>query len=95
MDFKKLKFLQPEDRVAFIATSTHPFDGSVKDMKNFFDKKFYFPYPSYGTIKLLIEKFVDEKGIEIPPNFPLNTFTFMCQYYPAGSIQRCIEQFYA
>lgn len=50
-DFKKAKFLEPEDRVAFIGTSNRPYDGSIRDFKNFFDKKFYMPYPNYGTRK--------------------------------------------
>lgn len=57
-DFKKGKFFLPDDRVAFIATSSHPFDGGVKDMKSFFDKKFFFPYPDYSTRKLLLENFL-------------------------------------
>ena len=60
-DFKKLKFLYPEDRVAFIATSSRAFEGGTKDMKTFFDKKFFFPAPDYPTRKLLLEHFITSK----------------------------------
>ena len=60
-DFKKGKFLTPEDRVVFVACSTHPYDGGMKDMKVFFDKKFYFPFPNYATRKLLFQHFLEKK----------------------------------
>lgn len=72
-EFKNKKFLFPEfekmegdkkikvtvpDRVMFIACSNKPYEGSAKDMKNFFEKKLYFPYPNYATRKLLFTRFV-------------------------------------
>lgn len=63
MDFKKKKFLEPDNRVVFIGVTNKPFDGNIKDMKNFFEKKIYFPYPNYQTRKLLIKHFIESKGV--------------------------------
>lgn len=86
-DFKKLKFINPEDRIAFIGCSTHPYDGNVKDIKNFFDKKFYFPFQNYATRKLLFKHFIEEKGVILPENFSLNTLAHMTDGYSAGSFK--------
>lgn len=44
----------------FIACTNKPFESSTRDLKLFFDKKFYFPYPNYATRKLLFQKFVEQ-----------------------------------
>lgn len=68
-DFKKGKFLDAEDRVVFIGCSNRPWDCSPKDVKTFFEKKIYFPYPNYGTRMLLFKTFLEEKKVPIPESF--------------------------
>ncbi|KRX02464.1 P-loop containing nucleoside triphosphate hydrolase [Pseudocohnilembus persalinus] len=105
-DFKK-KFFLPEvikqegdkfvkaivpDKVAFIATTNRPYDCSAKDIKKFFDKKFYFPYPNYGTRLQLIRNFINNRGVDIPDNFSLSTLAHVTQGFSAGSLKQAIDQ---
>ena len=48
-DFKKAKYLEPTDRVVFIGCSNKPLECVLKDTRNFFEKKFFFPLPNYAT----------------------------------------------
>ena len=73
-EFKKKKFLSPKPdlkkygenftnffcypRVIFVGTSRNPYDGNVKDIKRFFDKFFYFPFPNYSDRKHLMSHFL-------------------------------------
>merc|ERR1711871_1673288 len=52
--------LGPEHRVMVIGTSNAPENGEVKDMKNFFDKFLYMPYPDYATRVGLWEHYIRE-----------------------------------
>ncbi len=52
-DFKRAKYIDQTDQVVFIACTNKPFDCSTRELKLFFDKKFYYPYPNYATRKLL------------------------------------------
>lgn len=60
-------------------------------MKNFFDKKFYFPYPNYATRMLLFRHFVEEKKVEIPHNFSLSTIAHITEGFSAGSFKMAID----
>jgi hypothetical protein len=31
----------------------------MKDTRNYFEKKFFFPYPNYGTRKFLFKDFIE------------------------------------
>lgn len=61
-------------------------------MKNFFEKKFYFPYPNYATRKLLFRQFVEEKGVKIPENFSLSTISHITEGFSAGSFKIAIDK---
>lgn len=88
---KKIKVVVP-DRVAFIGCSNRPFEGSARDMKNFFEKKFYFPYPNYATRKLLFKHFIEAKGVEIPENFSEATIAHITDGFSAGSFQIAVDK---
>eukprot|EP01038_Epipyxis_sp_PR26KG_P004068 gene4068-5812_t len=45
----KNQALGPEHRVIIIGTSKNPENGDLKDMKSFFDKFLYMPYPDYSS----------------------------------------------
>src|ERR1700733_5151708 len=57
----KKKVLKKEDRVAVIACTNRPWEVNKKFIKAFAQKKFYFPFPNYGTRKALFEYFLEEK----------------------------------
>lgn len=49
----KNQALGPEHRVVIIGTSNHPENGEIKDLKGFFDKFLYMPYPDYPSRVLI------------------------------------------
>ena len=55
LEFKKKKFCEVTDRIAFIGCTNKPWDGNTKELKNFFEKKFYFPFPNYSTRLMLFK----------------------------------------
>ena len=44
--------------MVFIGCTNKPLDLMMKDSKLFFEKKVFFPYPNYGTRKLLFSHFI-------------------------------------
>ncbi|KAL4506963.1 hypothetical protein ABPG72_001384 [Tetrahymena utriculariae] len=92
MDFKKGKFFEPEDRVVFIGCTNRPWDCSQKEIKSFFDKKIYFPFPNYGTRMLLFKTFLEQKKVPVPDNFPINTIAHISEGWSAGSFKMAIER---
>merc|ERR1719174_3575873 len=47
-----------EDRVIIIGATSSPEKGDLKNMKNFFDKHLYMPYPDYPSRLMLWRKFI-------------------------------------
>lgn len=90
-DFKKGKFFDAEDRVAFVGCSNRPWECSPKDVKSFFDKKIYFPFPSYGTRMNLFKTFLSQQKVTIPENFPVNTVAHITEGWSAGSVSYFIK----
>lgn len=87
-DYKN-KFLVPkEDRVVIIGCTYKPYELNMKEAKNFYDKKFYFPFPNYGTRKLLFKALIQQKGLELPDNFSLSTLAHITEGYSAGSVNK-------
>ena len=64
----------------------------MKDTKNFFEKKFFFPMLNYDTRLTLLKYFIDEKGIKLEPNFPLSTLAHLTEGYTAGSFKNVIDK---
>lgn len=91
-DFKKGKFFDAEDRVAFVGCSNRPWECSPKDVKSFFDKKIYFPFPSYGTRMNLFKTFLSQQKVTIPENFPVNTVAHITEGWSAGSFKMAIQK---
>jgi len=50
----------PDDRIIVIGTTRHPELGDTKQLKTFFDKFLYFPYPEYPSRLLLWKEFMKE-----------------------------------
>lgn len=59
----------------------------MKEIKAFYDKKFYFPFPNYPTRKLLFKKIMLQKGISLPDGFSLSTIAHISEGYSAGSVK--------
>ena len=51
--FKKAKYIKKEERVSVITCTSKPWSVNKKLLKKFTDKRVYFPYPDYGTRKML------------------------------------------
>lgn len=57
----KNQALDNEHRVIIIGTTKNPENGDVKDMKSFFDKFLYMPYPDYASRVLIWKHYLAEK----------------------------------
>lgn len=57
----KNQALDAEHRVVIIGTTKNPENGEVKDMKAFFDKILYMPYPDYASRVLIWKYYLAEK----------------------------------
>merc|ERR1711939_837916 len=60
LTYKQQAFTK-DDRVIIIGTSSSPEKGDIKDMKNFFDKFLYMPYPDYPSRLMLWRKFIKDQ----------------------------------
>jgi SpoVK/Ycf46/Vps4 family AAA+-type ATPase len=80
-----IKFIKDTKRVVLIGC-THKYDLNPKDIKKKFDKKFYFPYPDYGTRILLFKTYVEQRGGVLKDNFSLSTMAHLTEGYTAGSV---------
>merc|ERR1719502_305747 len=78
-----------EDRVIIIGCTSTPEKGDMKDMKNFFDKFLYMPYPDYPSRLMLWRKFIKdhlalaESGArrDIPDDFDLSTLAHIAEIF--------------
>mmetsp|Transcript_22524 Transcript_22524/g.32908 ORF Transcript_22524/g.32908 Transcript_22524/m.32908 type:complete len:897 (-) Transcript_22524:73-2763(-) len=57
----KNQALETHHRVIIIGTSKSPENGDVKDLKNFFDRFLFFPYPDYSSRVLVWRHYIDEQ----------------------------------
>ena len=56
--------LGPEHRVIVIGTTKEPELGDLKEMKIFFDKFLYFPYPDYSSRRLVLRYYLENQICE-------------------------------
>lgn len=92
---KRLNDLEPTDRVVLIACTSKQHEAGakeMKDMKEFFDKALYFPFPNYSTRKLVFKTMVERAGGILKENFPLSTLAYITEGYTAGSFKRAIDK---
>merc|ERR1712187_560568 len=95
MDYKK-RYLTKKDRVIIIGNCNKPWDigdSDVKDVRNFFDKYLYVPWPQYSSLcrlwSTLIEKALD--GENVPDDFDISTLARVSQGYTAGAIAYAVK----
>lgn len=55
----KAQALEAHHRVVIIGTSKSPENGDIKELKNFFDRFLYFPYPDYASRVLIWTHYID------------------------------------
>jgi len=95
MDYKK-KYLTKKDRVIIIGCTNRPWDitdGDMKDVRTFFDKQLYVPWPQYSSLarlwRCLIEKALGGKNV--PDDFDISTLARVSQGYSAGAIAYAVK----
>merc|ERR1711939_1164695 len=68
-------------------------DGDMKDVRAFFDKYLYVPWPQYSSLcrlwSTLIEKALD--GENVPDDFDISTLARVSQGYTAGAIAYAVK----
>ena len=85
--FLELKKFIKENKRILIIGCMNKYDVSVKDMKKYFEKTIYFPFPDYATRKLLFKTFVERKGGSLKESFNLSTLAHITEGYTAGSVR--------
>jgi len=94
MDYKK-RYLTKTDRAIIIGNCNKPWEmkDSMKDVRNFFDKQLYVPWPQYSSLcrlwGTLIEKALD--GENVPDDFDISTLARVSQGYTAGAIAYAVK----
>ena len=63
-----------------------PYDCNMKEVKSFYNRKLYFPFPNYATRKMLFKNLIISKGITLPDSFSLSTMAQISEGYTAGSV---------
>lgn len=86
------KFLLPEDKVIIIGLATQPYYANQVDMKKYFNKSLYFPFPNYLTRQKLFEHFVKQSKFHLSSDFDVENFLNSTEGYPAGSIKNSIAE---
>ncbi len=89
----KKGFLKDDTRIIVLGCTSEPHEGNKKDMKTFFDKHIYFPFPDYSTRRVMWKNFIESVyGGKLKPNFPLSTLAHISVGYSAGSIKKTCEK---
>lgn len=81
-----------EDRVVVISCTAKPWGVNKKLLKKFSEKRVYFPFPDYGTRKMLFENFMTQKKIEIPANFPFSTIAHITEGFTGGNYKEAVDK---
>ena len=88
------------DRIIFVGTTSNPDKADKKEIKNFFDKFLFMPYPDYPSRLMLWRGFVKEQlslsggqlHKEIPDDFDLSTLARISEGFSAGAVHRCVKK---
>ena len=89
----KKGFLKDDTRVIIVGCSSEPHEGAKKDMKSFWDKHIFFPFPDYSTRRVMWQRFIETKyGGKLKPDFPLSTLALISLGYSAGSVMQACER---
>eukprot|EP00743_Colponemidia_sp_Colp-15_P001010 GILK01001116.1.p1 GENE.GILK01001116.1~~GILK01001116.1.p1 ORF type:complete len:850 (-),score=212.62 GILK01001116.1:85-2634(-) len=87
------KLLTDEHRVIIIGCSSSPFDGSMSELRSFFDKSVFLPYPSYSSRLMLWNDIVSECGGKFEESkLSISNLAHLSEGYTAGSIIQTVKQ---
>ena len=89
-----------ETRVIFIGCTRDPEKAEVKDLRSFFDKFLYMPYPDYPSRLMLWRQFVseqlqlaaDEASRDIPDDINISTLAHISEGFTAGGIAKTVRK---
>lgn len=88
----KAKWINDDTRITIIGCSSEVHECSRAEVKKFFDKSVYFPYPDYTTSCRMWKVFIENlSGQPLKTDFPLNTLAHMSIGYSAGAIRKAAE----
>ena len=82
------KHLKPADRVVIIACTNKPYWCQQPDLKKFFTKKFYFPYPDYTSRMMLFEEMCRKANVKLTPEFPISQLALISEGSTPGSVRK-------
>lgn len=96
LDYKK-RYLQPTDRVIIIGTTNAPHkieEKVMKDLKNFFDKFLYVPWPGYSSRHRIWTSLIEKAlgGNILPDDLDVSALARVSEGYTAGSIAYAISK---
>lgn len=88
----KAKWINDDTRITIIGCSSEVHECSRAEVKKFFDKSIYFPYPDYTTSCRMWKVFIEQLSARpLRADFPLNTLAHMSIGYSAGAIRKATE----
>lgn len=88
----KAKWITEDTRITILGCSSEVHECSRAEVKKFFDKSIYFPYPDYTTSCRMWKVFIENlSGRPLKTDFPLNTLAHMSIGYSAGAIRKAAE----
>ena len=88
----KKTFMNKDMRIMIVGCTSNPAEASTAELKAFFDKRIYFPYPNYPTRLMMWNHFIKKHQGKFTPQFPISTLTHISEGYPAGSIEESCKQ---
>jgi hypothetical protein len=96
LDYKK-RYLQPTDRVIIIGNTNAPQkieEKMMKDLKNFFDKFLYVPWPGYSSRHRMWTSLIEKAlgGNILPDDLDVSSLARVSEGYSAGSIAYAIRK---
>mmetsp|Transcript_218 Transcript_218/g.256 ORF Transcript_218/g.256 Transcript_218/m.256 type:complete len:881 (+) Transcript_218:50-2692(+) len=88
---------KPLDRVIFIGCTKNPEKADKKELKSFFDKFLYLPYPDYASRLLLWRSFINmtldlQEHPPIDYVFDLSTLARISEGFSSGALERCVKK---
>ena len=95
--FAFARYLQPQDRVIIIGTTNAPHkieEKVMKDVKNFFDKFLYVPWPGYSSRHRIWTSLIEQAlgGNILPDDLDVSALARVSDGYTAGSIAYAINK---
>ena len=85
----KKKFIK-DNRILIIGCTDEVIDAK-KDVKKFFDKFIFFPYPDHTNSRIIWEHMIKKCGGSISPDFQLSTLATISEGYTCGVIKQICE----